>query len=118
MIKWVMGVLGAVIAGVLVFWLTEGLHAPPIESPPDTFIPSPEVPPDEIARRIEELQGHLGNNENEQERVLREIEHLRSTRETDPDTWRAIESLEGELEQIRMERQPMEDEFNRLREQR
>lgn len=119
MIKWVMGVLGTVVAGVLVYWLTIGIHTPTppiVEPPPGTIHQPPGGPPDEIAGRIEELQRHLENNENEQERTRRGIEHLRTMLETDPDAWRAIQEHERILERLTMERERMEHELGRLHE--
>jgi len=76
------------------------------------------VPHDEIMGRIEELQQHLANNENEKEKALRGIERLRTMLETDPDARRAIEEQEQWLERLTMESEHMEDELRRLREQR
>ena len=76
------------------------------------------VPRDEITGRIEELQQHLANNENEKEKARRGIERLRTMLETDPDARRAIEEQEQWLERLTMESEHMEDELRRLREQR
>ncbi|MDL2122183.1 MAG: hypothetical protein LWX51_03665 [Deltaproteobacteria bacterium] len=76
------------------------------------------VPLDEITGRIEELQQHLANNENDQEKARRGIEQLRTMLETDPDAWRTIEDQERWLERLTMEREHMEDELRRLHAQR
>jgi flagellar basal body-associated protein FliL len=76
------------------------------------------VPPDEIIRRIEELQQHLANNENEQDRARREIERLGPMTENDPDAVRAIEDQERWLKRLTIEREHMEDELRRQSEQR
>ena len=92
-----------------------------IQEPPKVIeiseFPS-EGPPRDIARRVEELQGDLVNNENEQDRAHRGIERLRTMLENDPDALKAIEHQERLLGKLTMERERMEDELRRLREQR
>ena len=78
----------------------------------------PKVQPDGTARRIEELQSELENNENDQMKARLEIERLRPMLETDRDARRAIEHQERWLEELTMAGKQIEDELNRIREQR